>query len=74
MMGLLYIVLYNTKRTTGVQFPSRAMMGFFLSSPPRQDWLWVPPSLLSMGTVGSYPGDKAAGTWSWSLTSIQCRG
>jgi len=29
-----------------------------------------PPSLLSSGTRGSCPGSKAAGTWSWSITSI----
>jgi len=23
-----------------------------------------------MGTGGSFPGDKAVGTWSWLLTSI----
>jgi hypothetical protein len=27
-----------------------------------------------MGTGGSFPGGKAAGTWSWPLISIQCRG
>jgi membrane-associated phospholipid phosphatase len=26
-----------------------------------------------MGTRGSFPGGKAAGAWSWSLTSIYCR-
>jgi hypothetical protein len=25
-------------------------------------------------TRGSFPGDKAAGTWTWPLTSIYCRG
>jgi len=27
-----------------------------------------------MGTGGAFPGGKAAGAWSWPLTSIQCRG
>jgi hypothetical protein len=27
-----------------------------------------------MGTRGSFPGGKAAGAWSWPLTSIKCRG
>jgi hypothetical protein len=27
-----------------------------------------------MGTGGSFSGDKAAGAWSWPLTSNQCRG
>jgi len=33
--------------------------------------IWV---LLSNGYRGSFPGDKAAGAWSWTLTSISCRG
>jgi len=27
-----------------------------------------------MGNRGSFSGGKAAGTWSWPLTSIWCRG
>jgi hypothetical protein len=27
-----------------------------------------------VGSRGSFPGGKAAGVWSWQLTSIQCRG
>jgi hypothetical protein len=27
-----------------------------------------------MGTRDSFPGGKAAGTWSWPFTSVQCRG
>jgi hypothetical protein len=34
------------------------------SSPNRPDWLWGPPNLLS-----NFPGVKAAGAWSWPLTS-----
>jgi hypothetical protein len=30
----------------------------------------VHPANCSMGTGGSFPGRKAAGTWSWQLTSI----
>jgi hypothetical protein len=32
------------------------------------------PASYPMGTGGSFPGGKAAGAWSWPLTSIQCRG
>jgi len=27
-----------------------------------------------MHTKDSFPGDKAAGAWSWPLTPIYCRG
>jgi hypothetical protein len=38
------------------------------SSPCRPDRLWGPPSLLV--DIGySFPGGKAAGVWSWPLTS-----
>jgi hypothetical protein len=47
----------------------------FISSPPCPDRLRDPPSLLSNGYQGLFPwGGKAAGAWSWPLTSIQCRG
>jgi len=42
------------------------------SSPSRPHWLWGPPSPLSSGYEGSFPGVKAAGAWSWPLTSY-CR-
>jgi len=45
-------------------------MGGFFYSPPHPDWLCGPPSFLPMGTGGFYPGGKAVGAWSWSLTSI----
>jgi hypothetical protein len=32
------------------------------------------PASCPMGTRGSFPGGKAAGSWSWPLTSILCRG
>jgi len=28
------------------------------------------PASYPMGTMGSFPGGKAAGAWSWPLTSI----
>jgi len=53
-------------RDSRVRFPAGA--GSF--SPPRPERLWGPPSLLQVGTRGSFPGGKAAGAWSWPLTSI----
>jgi hypothetical protein len=34
----------------------------------------VHPASYPMGTRGSFPGSKAAGAWSWPLTSIWCQG
>jgi hypothetical protein len=42
----------------------------FLSSPPRPERLWGPPSHLSNGNQVLFPGGKVAGAWSWPLTSI----
>jgi hypothetical protein len=43
------------------------------SSPRRPDRLWGRPNLLSNGG-GSFPGGKAAGTWSSPLSSSYCQG
>jgi len=32
------------------------------------------PASYPVGTRGSFPGGKAAGAWSWPLTSVCCRG
>jgi len=42
----------------------------FFSSPPLPERLWVTPSLLCNVYQGSFPVSKAAGPWSWPLTSI----
>jgi len=46
------------------------MMGFF--SLCHQVWTGsgAHPASFPMGTGGSYPSSKLAGTWSWPLTSI----
>jgi hypothetical protein len=47
---------------------------FLLSSPPRPDQLWSPPSHWSNGYRVTFPGGKADVAWSWSLTSTYSRG
>jgi hypothetical protein len=42
----------------------------FFSSPPRPDRSGGHSASYLMGTGGSVPASKAAGAWSWSLTSI----
>jgi len=42
----------------------------FFSSTPCPDRLWSPPSLLCKGYIGLFLWGKAAGAWSWPLTSI----
>jgi hypothetical protein len=53
--------------TEGLEFESR--LSRFLFSPCRPDRLWGPPSLLYNGYRGLFPRGKAAGAWSWPLTS-----
>jgi hypothetical protein len=50
-----------------VSFIGRGKRSFF--TPQRQNRVWGTPS-----AECSFPGDKAAGTWSWPLTFIQYRG
>jgi hypothetical protein len=48
----------------GVRVPVR-----IITSPYRPDRLWGPPNLLYNGYRELFPGCKAAGAWSWPLTS-----
>jgi hypothetical protein len=48
-------------RGSRVRFPGGGGWEFF-SSPPRPERLWSPPSLLSNGYQGLFPGGKVAGT------------
>jgi hypothetical protein len=41
----------------------------FFSTSQRPDRLWIPQAPYPMGTRFCFPGGKAAGTWSWPLTS-----
>jgi hypothetical protein len=50
--------------------PGRGRERMFFSSPPRPDWLWVPPNFLSNGFRGSFPRGKAVGSWIWPLACV----
>jgi len=60
-------------RTGRPEFDSSAGARNFFSSPSRPDWLWIQSSLLSNGQQVPFPRRKAAGAWSWPLTSVYCR-
>jgi hypothetical protein len=52
----------------GIRFPARA--GSFSLRHRIQTGSGAHPASYPVGTGGSFPGDKAAGAWSWPLTSI----
>jgi len=56
-------------RGSGIWFPVGARKLSFLHRGSEAH-----PTSYPMDKRGSFPGDKTAGAWSWSLTSIQCRG
>jgi hypothetical protein len=58
-------------RAVGFRIPVGSRIFF---SPRRPDLLSGPPSLLSNGHRELFPRGKAAGAWSWALTSNYCRG
>jgi hypothetical protein len=53
---------------SGVRFPAGA--GNFSFHHSVQNGSGAHPASCPMGTRGSFPGGKAAGAWSWPLTSI----
>jgi hypothetical protein len=59
-------------RGSRVWFPEEA--GNFSLHQRVQNGSGAHPASYPMGTRGSFPGGKAAGAWSWPLTSIYCRG
>jgi hypothetical protein len=54
-------------RDVGVRVPVGSRI---FTSSCRPDRLWGPPNLLYNGYWGLFHGGKAAGAWSWPLTSI----
>jgi hypothetical protein len=56
-------------RGVKVRFP----VGSRIFSLCRPNWLWGPPRLLSNGYRQFFPRVKAAGSWSWPVTSNYCR-
>jgi hypothetical protein len=59
-------------RGSRVRFPVEA--GNFSLHHRLQNGSGAHPASYPMGTRGSFSGCKAAGAWSWPLTSIYCRG
>jgi Na+-transporting methylmalonyl-CoA/oxaloacetate decarboxylase gamma subunit len=59
-------------RGSRVRFP--AGVGNFSLHHRVQNGSGARPASYPMGTRGSFSGGKAAGAWSWPLTSISCRG
>jgi hypothetical protein len=57
-----------TKHSSNFRFPAGA--GNFSVHHSVQNGSGAQPASYPMGTRGSFPGGKAAGAWSWSLTSI----
>jgi hypothetical protein len=55
-------------RLSGVRVPTGA--GNFSLHHRFQTYFGAHPASCTMDTRGSFPGDKAAGAWSWPLTSI----
>jgi hypothetical protein len=74
----IYGICYGLKLCSTVGIVTRDGQGIgvrvpvgtrFFSSPRRPNRLWGPPTSYPMGTGGSFPWGKAAGAWSWPLTS-----
>jgi hypothetical protein len=62
--GIIYI-----SQTFNMHIETNSAENFSLHHRVQTDFVAHPASY-PMGTSGSIPGSKAAGEWSWSLTSI----
>jgi len=59
---------------TVVRFPAEAMIGIFSLCHRAQTGSGAHPASYPMGAGDCFPRGKAAGAWSWPLSSIYCRG
>lgn len=57
-----------------IRFQFSARGRYFSFFPQRPHQLWSPHRLLSSVYRGLFPWSKAAGSWSWPLSSTYCRG
>lgn len=75
ILTMVYCIYYYwiCGRWTKSRNPIIIVRGFCLPNHVRTDGLWFPPSLLSNDYRDIYLGSKAAGAWSWPLSSIKYR-
>jgi hypothetical protein len=78
---VLFFCLYYSHASLGYGLDDRGSMvrfqagaGNFSFHHRVQNCSGAHPASYPMVTMGSFPGGKVAGSWSWPLTSIYCRG